>query len=509
MSASEFRIKYPLRIRLLSSFFIFSVAVFLFLLLFNNLTGAYFYEKSRERLLKEAYVEANEELEKYNNNEFSIDQLGEKLDVIIDEHDIHMIVIDSDWSLVFVCDYSDRFLRDRLVANVIGDLNNEITEEKIEILEKNNGYVLQKTSSTPDSEEAYEMWGTMPSGYTVLCRFTRANLRNSIDVMNKVILLSGVIMLVGTVIAALIVSKMITDPLKKLTGIASRMSHLEFDTHYTDKDTSEIGYLGNTINDLSDKLEDNITKLKSANLELEKDIQNRKKIENQQKEFIASISHELKTPIALISGYAEALRDGVAKDKESIDEYCNIIIDESDKMNKLIKQMLMINEFESGQSDFSIERFSVCDMIRSVLNSNRIKFEKNNISVEFPDQNEKIPVWGDRVKTELVLTNYVTNAINYCSGEKKIKVNIEKFEKTVRVHVWNSGDNIPEKETNEIWNKFYKTDKARSREYGGNGIGLSIVKSIAEMHGQECGVDNTPGGVDFWFDLDSDKGGVA
>ena len=198
----------------------------------------------------------------------------------------------------------------------------------------------------------------------------------------------------------------------------------------------------------------------------------------------------------------------MAKDKDNIDEYCNIIIDESDKMNKLIKQMLMINEFESGQSDFSIERFSVSEMIRSVLNSNRIKFENNNISVEFPDQNEEIPVWGDKIKTELVLTNYVTNAINYCSGEKKLKVNIEKFEKTVRVHVWNSGDNIPEKEINEIWNKFYKTDKARSREYGGNGIGLSIVKSIAEMHGQECGVDNTPGGVDFWFDLDSDKGGV-
>lgn len=508
MTTKDFHIKYPLRIRLLSSFLIFILAIFFFLLLFNNLAGPFFYKKSKEKLLKESYVEMTREIDRYSNNELSKEQLDDRLQKIINDHEIHAIVVDSDWSLVFVCDYNDRVLMDRLVSNVMGNTVINGPDPDIIVLEKNNNYILQKTVESEDSGDSYELWGTTPNGYTILCRFTSATIKNSVEVMNHVILLSGMIMLGGSVIAALILSKRITTPLRKLTEIASDISSFEFDTRYTDKDTSEIGFLGVTMNELSDKLEDNITKLKSANLELEKDIRNKENIQKQQKEFLSSISHELKTPIALISGYAEALKDGVAKDKESIEEYCEIIIDESEKMDKLIKQMLTINELESGRTDFSIERFSITELICSVLNANRIKFEKNNIRVLFDGQNEDITVWGDMLKVEQVLTNYITNAINYCSGEKKIKVDIEQKDKTSRIHVWNSGDNIPEEDINEIWNKFYKVDKARTREYGGNGIGLSIVKSICELHGQKYGVENTPGGVDFWFELDSDRGKV-
>ena len=259
------------------------------------------------------------------------------------------------------------------------------------------------------------------------------------------------------------------------------------------------------MNELSGELESTIKKLKAANLELQSDIENKQKIQQRQKEFLSDISHEFKTPIALIEGYAEALRDGLADDEETKNEYCDIIIDEAGKMNAMVKQMLTISQIESGKSEIEIERFDVVKMITSLLNSNMIKFSKNGITVEFDQKDESIEVFADTLKTEQVLTNYITNAINHCKDPKRISVFITHKDDCVRVHVANTGNKIPDEQINEIWNKFYKVDKARSREYGGNGIGLSIVKAIMDQHGRECGVENTENGVDFWFDLDCKK----
>ena len=508
MTTKEFHVKYSLRTRLLTSFLIIIGGMIFFLLLFNNLSGYFFYENSKERVLKEGYYKIEEELNRYVQGDYSKEQLIDKLNDITDDHEMHAIVVDSDWSLVFVCDYTDKFLKDRLVSSIMNLYDQDVNNEDTKIIEDKDGYVLQKVSNKDyEDEEAYELWGTLSNGYTVMCRLTSASIKNSVEVMNHVILISGIILLIGAIVAAFIVAKLITAPLENLTRIAVDMSSLDFNARYTGKNTSEIGYLGATMNKLSDKLEDSITKLKMANLELEIDLKNKENIQKQQKDFLSSISHELKTPLALIAGYAEALRDGLANNNESKNEYCNIIIDESNKMNKLIKQILALNELESGNIELSIERFSVTSLICSVLNANRIEFEKKDIKVKFADQNDDVFVWGDKLKVEEVLTNFISNAINYSSGKKIIKISIEQHRNISRIHVWNSGDNIPEEDINEIWNKFYKVDKARSRKYGGNGMGLSIVKTIADLHGQKCGADNTPGGVDFWYDLDSEKGG--
>ena len=221
-----------------------------------------------------------------------------------------------------------------------------------------------------------------------------------------------------------------------------------------------------------------------------------------QHNLLSSISHELKTPIALIQGYAEGLKEGISDDPESMDFYCGVIIDEAGKMNNMVKKLLTLNQIEFGNEELVMERFDIIELITSIVNANELRASQKGIQIEFNQRDKHIDVWSDEYKIEEVVTNYITNAINHCDFENRIEVSVERIGDDVRVHVFNTGKNIPEEDIPNIWQKFYKVDKARTREYGGNGIGLSIVKAIMDRHNKECGVVNKENGVEFWFRLD-------
>jgi signal transduction histidine kinase len=148
-----------------------------------------------------------------------------------------------------------------------------------------------------------------------------------------------------------------------------------------------------------------------------------------------------------------------------------------------------------------MQRFDITEVIRGVISANSLLVSSNNITLSF-EEKESCYVWGDEFKVEEVITNYLSNAIHYAAGEKNIRVFYEKNEGKLRVCVYNSGSNIPEEELDKVWIKFYKVDKARTREYGGSGIGLSIVKAIMDSFHQECGVYNVADGVVFWMELE-------
>ena len=236
------------------------------------------------------------------------------------------------------------------------------------------------------------------------------------------------------------------------------------------------------------------------------DKQNREKdaVANMRKEFSANVSHELKTPLALIQGYAEGLKECINDDAQSRDFYCEVIMDEADKMNQMVKKLLTLNQLESGNETITMERFDVTELIRGVLHSVDILIGQSGITVtECPA--EPIYVWADEFMTEEVVTNYLSNAIHYAGGKKEISIRCREQEKNVRISVFNTGDPIPEEDIDKIWSKFYKVDKARTREYGGSGIGLSIVKAIMDSFHQQCGVINHEDGVEFWFELEKGK----
>ena len=267
----------------------------------------------------------------------------------------------------------------------------------------------------------------------------------------------------------------------------------------------EIGILGNSMNVLSDKLKEAVEELKSANNQLQKDIEEKIQIDEMRQEFIANVSHELKTPIALIQGYAEGLIEGMAEEKESRDYYCEVIMDEANKMNKMVRQLLTLNALESGNDLVFMEHFNLVELIEGVLTATRILIEQKEAVIEFSNLHP-VYVWADEFKIEEVVTNYISNALNHLDGKKIICITIEEMTDTVRVAVKNTGKPIPEEDLPNIWTKFYKVDKARTRAYGGSGIGLSIVKAVIDSHHKECGVKNVNDGVEFWFTLDSTIG---
>ena len=302
-------------------------------------------------------------------------------------------------------------------------------------------------------------------------------------------------------IVILVMTNRITRPISELTKLSEKMSDLDFDARYQSRAGNEIDVLGDNFNKMSRKLESTISELKSANNKLQKDIEDKIKIDEMRKEFLDNVSHELKNPIALIQGYAEGLNENISDDPESREFYCEVIMDEASKMNKLVKNLLTLNQLESGKDAPVMERFDIVSLIRGVLGSMHIMIEQKEATVIF-EETEPVYVWADEFKIEEVVTNYTSNALNHLEGERKVEIKVLQEEDCVKVTVFNTGTPIPEEDIPNLWNKFYKVDKARTREYGGSGIGLSIVKAIIESMNQKYGVCNYDNGVEFWFTLD-------
>ena len=283
------------------------------------------------------------------------------------------------------------------------------------------------------------------------------------------------------------------------------MANLDFEARYSSGGENEIGILGHNFNKMTETLEKTIAELKTANNELQKDIEKKEEIDEMRKEFLSNVSHELKTPIALIQGYAEGLQDNVNDDPESREFYCDVIIDEASKMNQMVKKLLTLNQLEFGNDQVNMERFDITTLINGVIQSSKILAEQKGAEIIFR-QWDPVYVWGDEFKVEEVLTNYLTNAIHYVKNEMKIDIRCVRSEGLIKTIVFNTGDTIAQEELDKIWIKFYKVDKARTREYGGSGIGLSIVKAIMDSMNQQCGVKNFDNGVAFWFTLEEAAG---
>ncbi|MDR0949253.1 MAG: HAMP domain-containing histidine kinase [Lachnospiraceae bacterium] len=346
-----------------------------------------------------------------------------------------------------------------------------------------------------------EFFGVLTNGYSIVLRTPLESIRESAKVANLFLAYVGGSMILVSGIMAWMISKKITKPILELTRISERMIHLDFEAKYEGSSHNETSLLGENINQLSESLEKTISELKTANNELKTDIEKKEKIDAMRKEFLSNVSHELKTPIALIQGYAEGLQEGIHDDFENREFYCEVIIDEAAKMNQMVQKLLTLNQLEFGTELVSMERFDLVELIRSCLSNAVILLKQNEITIRMPEYSPTF-VWADQFKIEEVFLNYLTNAMHHCQHEKLIDIHLELDGKKVKVGVFNTGEPIPEESKSKIWDKFYKVDKARTREYGGSGIGLSIVKAIMESMNQEYGVENYANGVQFWFTLD-------
>lgn len=369
------------------------------------------------------------------------------------------------------------------------------------LIEENSNYVIYKLYDNQMDVNYLDLIGLLDDNKIVFLRSNFESIQESVTLANRFLGYIGLIAVGIGIIVMSIISSKFTKPVLELADIAKRMSELDFDAKYPVKGNDEIAELGNSINILSDKLENTISELKKANNELQKDIQKKTELDEMRKEFLSNVSHELKTPISLIQGYAEGLKENINEDEESRNFYCEVIMDEAQKMNQLVKRLLTLNELEFGNNKVNFERFDIVQLIKSILMTTEILFKQKNVTLHF-EENGPIYVWADEYLIEQVVTNYISNALNHVSGQNIIEIKLIPKGDILRVAVFNTGDPIPEDELDKIWIKFYKVDKARTRAYGGSGIGLSIVKAVMNSHNKECGVINHSTGVEFWFEVD-------
>ena len=483
------------RVKLFLMLSLIILLIILFLILVNNFVFGQFYLYSKTKDLKEVYKKIND----YYNEPTDID-INSELEKLAINNNFDILIKDDDDINVFTSnkDFLSTFGEMNAMTNAIN---------AGELIEENNKFIIRRLRESKTGISYILLSAKLDNDYLLYIRIPVSSIQESVKISNNFLyLIAGFTILISAVIVNF-VSRKFTEPILELNTIAKNMSNLDFSHKYriTDAD-DEINNLGKSINLMSDKLESTIKQLRRTNIELEKDIEEKSKIDEMRKSFISDVSHELKTPIALIQGYSEGLLENVNTDDESRKFYAEVILDETNKMDRLVKQLLELMKLEYGKREFSDKEFNIVELEKEVIRKSQVMLEEKQVEVELKSPDE-INVIADDFYIEQVITNYLTNAIKHVEEVNKKKsivienvVNVEKNK--VRIKVFNTGINIKEEDLTRIWNRFYKVDESRNRADGGTGIGLSFVKAIMSNYKNDYGVINKDNGVEFYFELD-------
>lgn len=472
--------------------------IILFLIIVNNFALENFYLYNKEKTLKSVY----ETINNYYKNPNAENDISTRLEELSIKNNFDILVKDTSGINVYTTNKN--------FSSVIGTINDILDKFNINSgkeIETNDKFSIRKQRDLKNGLSYIMLSGKLDNGYFLYIRIPLTSIQDSVTISNNFLLLmAGFTILIASVMVS-IVSRKFTEPILELNNIAKRMANLDFSHKYQVTNVKdEINDLGNSINIMSDKLEKTIKQLRSTNVELEKDIEEKSKLDEMRTTFISDVSHELKTPIALIQGYSEGLLENINTDDESRKFYAEVILDETNKMDKLVKQLLELMKLEYGKREFSNHSFNIIELEKETVRKSQVMLEEKKIKVVFDEQQE-VQVVADDFYIEQVITNYLTNAIKNVkevNGSKVIKISndVDFDNNKVRIRVFNSGDRIKEEDLNRIWNRFYKLDESRNRDNGGTGIGLALVKAIMNNYKNSYGVINLDDGVEFYFELD-------
>lgn len=407
-----------------------------------------YYRNKKITAMKEAYSQMNEASKNGTITEPEFDTAFQN---ICEKNNVSIVIVDSKSQTLKASNHDF----EEMSKDLLDYIFNQSMMDEDSVIDSNRKYEIHLVTEPETSRKYLDMWGILDNGNIFLIRTPMQGIRENVRIASNfftyiflIVLFIGILLLV-------------------------------------------IQWRRNSINELRIK-----------NEQLKHDIEQKEKIETMRSEFLSNLSHELKTPIALIQGYAEGLSESVNESEESRNYYCDVIVDEASKMNIIVKKLMDINQLEFGDANIAHEMFDIVDMINGYLQSVSILINQKKVNVQFNSE-EKIYVYTDSYYAREVFDNYFSNALNHVEDKMDICINVEKDENTVTVSVFNSGKPIPEDSLDRVWDKFYKVDKARTREYGGSGVGLSIVKAIQESLGQRYGVLNYSDGVKFFYTIEA------
>ena len=478
-----------IRFRLFSTLCVSIILIIITLVIINNVVLETFYLYSKTHIA----IGISKSINEYYNGAIEYN-INDKLRELERNNNIDILILDEALDVVY-CNNSE--IIDTI--NSMSPLNNF----KNEIIFSKDNIIVQNVEASRNNQYLL-LTSYLDNDYIIYIKIQVEPIKETVKISNDLLLIIGILMIIIAAIIASIISNKFTKPIVQLNKITKKMANLDFNDRYRISDTEdEINTLGQNINEMADKLELTIKRLRSNNNKLEQNIEEKSKIDEMRRQFISDVSHELKTPIALIQGYAEGLIENVNTDEESRKFYAEVILDESNKMDAMVKRLLELMKLEYRERKFNDSEFDLRELIKEEIRRHTVVIKENNIKVEF-DDSKKIMVYADQEYIEQVVNNYFTNAIKHVkdvNGTKKIIIRTENGNDKVRLYIYNTGDKIPEEYINKIWGRFYKVDSSRNRNDGGTGIGLALVKAIMNNYNNDYGVINHDNGVEFYCDI--------
>ena len=478
-----------LQFKLFLTLFVSTTLVIFAIIMVNNIILESVYKYAKIQVAKNLYSKINEYYNYYSN--YNIISELRQIEI---KNNIEILIQDENGDIEY-------FGNKDIVETI-----NSVNKMPSTLIEKEGTLVIRNYSNLPNNQFIL-LSSVLDNGYKLYVKIPVTAIQESVRISNQALILLGMVLIIISSCVASIISKKFTEPILQLDKITKKMANLDFSEKYDKKNGSEeINALGENINEMSDKLEITIGQLRRNNYELEKDVEEKSKIDEMRKQFISDVSHELKTPIGLIQGYAEGLLENVNEDEESRKFYAEVIIDEANKMDIMVKELLELMKLEYKERQFKDTKFDLTELINEEIRRETINLKDKNINLEF-NNDKKNMVYADQEYIEEVVNNYLTNAIKHCeevNGEKKISICCEERKnKKIRITVFNTGKKIPEENLNKIWGRFYKVDSSRNRDAGGTGIGLALVKAIMNNYENKYGVKNLDDGVEFYADINT------
>ncbi len=368
--------------------------------------------------------------------------------------------------------------------------------------EYRNGYIYNL--HRPDYNMSYMVYALdYGDGYTVEVLIERTLIEQSAKIAGEFVMFIAAIGLFIALIWSVVFSQKFAKPISDMNKKAVKMAKLDFSNKLDVEFDDEIGQLAGSINELSVSLDKALSELNEKNERLQDEIELERRIDSMRKGFVANVSHELKTPISIIKGYAEALDGKLAENPEKRKKYCGIIRDETERMNHMVVELLELSRLEGGLlPDYKV--YDISEAAKHIADIFSDSAEKKQVKIKIHTPSSAM-VSADEILIGNALQNLVSNAISHVNEKGEIRIKVAKSpadNEKIRVSVFNSGSMVDPENMEKIWVSFWRADKAHNRSEGRFGLGLSIVKAIMVAHSNNFGVYNISDGVCFWIELD-------
>lgn len=364
--------------------------------------------------------------------------------------------------------------------------NYEIEKATVALAEKPQSAQFAKTTITNDktARTSYAHAEYLNKSQTAILYLVSPlyPVQSTMNIIRKQFTYIIFISLLLSVLMSRFLSSRISRPIRRLTRTAHRMARGDYGLVFpTGNDYAEITELGETLNLMSTELE---------------------RSQMMQRDLMANVSHDLRTPLTMIKSYAEMIRDLSGDDPVKRNDHLQVIIEEADRLNKLVNDMLALSAMQSGTMTLDMSAFDLREAIESVLAPYQVLIVNEGYDITLNCRDEII-VWGDEERIKQVLSNLLTNAVKYCGADKKIFINVRRWGRTVHCEVIDHGVGIKPEELEHIWDRHYKTSSNHVRPTTGSGLGLSIVREILQLHSSKFGVESKVGkGTTVWFELE-------